>query len=124
MFRMGLLSGSSLPAGSSWLARPGLLCVAAVGVQLARLWAVAASSHFAFAGGEAAAGHRGHLLAGFDLAEHWFDGLGAEFAGGVVAVVAHPPGGARGGGELGQVALSAGLRMRWGDTVQLCYRPG
>jgi len=54
---------------------------------------------------QAAAGHRGQLLACLDLAEYRFDGLCPEFVVGPAAVVAHPPGRSRGGGQLGQVTF-------------------
>jgi hypothetical protein len=80
------------------------LCAEAVGVQLAQVVRGGGEQPFAVASVEAAARHCSDLLAGFDLAEHRFDGLGAELVVGAAAVVAHSSGGARGGGEPGQVA--------------------
>jgi hypothetical protein len=58
-------------------------------------WAVVGGGDeqpFAAAGVQATAGHRGQLLAGLDLAEHWFHGLCPEFVVVPAAVVAHPGG--------------------------------
>src|SRR5262249_46613705 len=50
--------------------RGPVLCAAAVGVQLAQVVGGGGEQPFAAAGAEAAAGHRGHLLAGLELPEH------------------------------------------------------
>jgi hypothetical protein len=91
--------------------QPGLGCYALRrwAWSLRRLWAVAASSHSLLQAPKPAAGHGGYLLAGLDLAEHRFDGLGAELVTGAATVVAHPPGGSRGGRQLGQVTAPGGI---------------
>ena len=115
----GGLPGRLSPGHGYLGSRPGsgVLCAAAVGVQLAQVVGGGGEQPFAAAGAEAAPGHDGHLLAGFDLPEHWFNGLGAELVAGAAAVVAHPPDGPRGGWQLGQVAAPSGVADAVGRRV-------
>jgi len=89
----------------SWLA--GWACerlaLRAVPVELAQVVRGAGEEPFAFARGKAAAGHRGHFLAGLELPEHRFHGAGPHPVVLPAAGMLQAPPGAGGGREPVQV---------------------
>jgi hypothetical protein len=82
---------------------------------------------FAFARGEAAPGHHGEVLAGFQLPEFWFHGAAPHLVVVAAARMLHPPPGSGGGRELVQAqgpfrragAVPAGVFGQWCQQPEL-----
>jgi hypothetical protein len=79
-----------------------------VPVQLAQVVRGAGEQPFAFACGQAAAGHHGQFLAGLELPEDRFHGAGPQLVVLPAAVMSQAPRGAGGGRELAGVPGSSG----------------
>ena len=77
-------------------------------VQFAQIVRGAGEQPFAFACGEAAAGHHGQFLAGLELPEGWFHGAGPHLAVLFAAVMPQASRGAGGGREVVEVPGSLG----------------